>query len=278
MLLPDDPRYPRRIARLAGAPRILFVRGALPSSPMVAIVGSRSATPADLDAAQTLAAELVASGFAILSGGAIGVDAAAHQGALDHGGSTVAVLGSGLDQLYPPRHLQLFGAISEQGALISPFAPGEPPRAWHFARRNQIIAAWADAVVVIAAGVRSGALNTARHARLLEVPLLARPGSAGPARLLCGGARPLRSAADVLVALGASGPAPEQPLPCDPDEAACLAALRDGARRVDELAERTGLRIARVATAVIRLELGGWVQPLADGSYSAIGATDSATT
>jgi DNA protecting protein DprA len=192
-----DPDYPAALSRLPRAPSVLSVRGQLPRQDSVAIVGTRGARLESLEAARQIAADLARVGHCILSGGAIGVDAAAHSGALEAGGQTLAILGSGLDYLYPSRNLALFGRIASQGGLISPFSPGTPPRRHQFPLRNRLIAAMARAVVVIEAPTRSGALITAEWANRLGVPVLARQAGQGTLDLLHAGAGLINSAVDV---------------------------------------------------------------------------------
>jgi len=179
----------------------LYVRGALPSDEgkLVAIVGARSATRSATERTRALATELASAGAAVISGGALGVDAAAHEGALAGGAMTWAVLGCGPDVVYPDRHARLFPRIVDRGGLLSEYAPGTQPVAWHFPARNRLIAALADVVVLIEAGARSGSLHTARAAFKLGRPVLAVPGSAGTDGLLADGlARPLGDVTDLL--------------------------------------------------------------------------------
>src|SRR4051794_1241332 len=151
-----DPGYPQRLAALTAMPDPLWWIGRLPRSeaPCVAIVGSRAASGAGCDRTREWAAALAARGVAIVSGGAFGIDAAAHTGALDAGGDTFAVLGCGVDVVYPDRHAALFARITAAGGLLSEMPPGTPPRAKQFPARNRIIAALADAVLVVEAAFR----------------------------------------------------------------------------------------------------------------------------
>jgi DNA protecting protein DprA len=175
-LSPADARYPSRLAEVPDAPATLHVHGALVDADAlaVAVVGSRRATPYGLEVAETLAADLAARGVTIVSGLARGIDAAAHRGALRVGGRTLAVLGSGIDVIYPPENRRLAAEIAERGALLSQFAPGTPPLPQNFPTRNQVIAALSLAVVVVEAAEKSGSLITAR--------LRAGPRGAGGAR------------------------------------------------------------------------------------------------
>lgn len=170
----------------------------------VAVVGSRKATPTGLDTARWVGRELAAAGVQVVSGMALGIDGAAHEGALNVGGSTVAVLGCGVDYCYPPRHRRLRDAIVETGMVISEDAGMVEPERWRFPRRNRIIAALCAAVIVVEADVRSGALSTARHAVDLGRDVFAVPGSiwsqqsAGTNRLIRDGAIPLLEMQDVF--------------------------------------------------------------------------------
>ncbi len=273
--------YPGMLERLADPPPVLFVAGTLPSEPGVAIVGSRAGTPAGRRLAADLGAALAACGLPVVSGLARGIDAAAHEGALAAGGPTVAVLGSGLDRIYPPEHAALASRVRASGALVTEFPVGTPPRPWHFPRRNRLLAALARAVVVVEAGERSGALITARCALDLGIDVLAVPGppgaplARGPHALIRQGAGLVEGPEDVLEALGipftrrvAAVPAAE-PGARSGDQGLVLAALADGPASVDALAERCGLGAGAVAAALLGLELAGLVDPPAGQIYSA---------
>ena len=194
LLLPADPGWPTGLDGLdAHAPHTLWVRGrtdALAESPSIALVGARAATHYGEHVAIEAAAGLVDRGFAIVSGGAYGIDGTAHRSALANGGTTVAFLAGGVDRFYPAGHEALLGRIAETGAVVSELACGAAPTRWRFLQRNRLIAASADATVVLEAGMRSGSLNTAGHAAALGRPLGAVPGpvtspaSAGCHRLL----------------------------------------------------------------------------------------------
>jgi len=236
---------------------------------MVAIVGTRGAFREGIELAGELAAGLVRAGLTVVSGGAIGVDAAAHRGALSAGGSTLAVLGSGLDQLFPARNRALFHEIAARGALVTAHAPDTPPRRWQFPARNRIVAALSEAVIVVEAPSRSGALNTASHARRLGLPVLAAPRGAGALGLLRRGAGLVESAADVLRALDGA-PRRLRPIPGEPDAATALELVRDAGRGglvLDDLARVLGWRPPRAAAALLRLEVAGWVRSRPGGRY-----------
>lgn len=200
------PSYPVALHTIADPPIVLWATGD-PSTfhpDTVAIVGSRRATPAGLDVARRLAADLAAEGLVIVSGMARGVDAAAHIGALEGGGRTVAVLGCGVDVVYPPEHASLASRIRSSGIVISELPPGMPPYAYHFPLRNRIISGLARAVVVIEASDKSGSLITARAALDQNRDVLAVPGSVGSGRskgchaLIKDGAHLVETVEDVL--------------------------------------------------------------------------------
>jgi DNA processing protein len=299
LLLPSDPGWP-----LAAAPpdppcAWLFVAGQVPPGPAtsVAVVGGRRASPLRCAAARALGGGLAGAGWAVVSGGAVGVDAAAHGGALDGGGRTVVVLGCGLDVAYPRANTGLFARVlAAGGSVVSEHPPGVPPRPAHFLPRNRLIAALAAAVVVVEAAEDSGSLSTARAAgargsgRVLVVP--GAPwdtGAAGCNALIRDGATLVRGLADILEELGTT-PAPEPPAaPPDPARARVgtpapwrrgtaaaapvgtparkvLAALVDGGvLGAARLAAVTGLEPAALAAALLELELAGLVRRTAAG-------------
>jgi DNA processing protein len=250
----------------------------------VAVVGARAATLTGLEVARDLGRELAAAGVLVISGLARGIDAAAHRGALEAGGPTVAVLGCGVDLCYPPGHERLLEAVCGAGAVVSEDPPGTEPTAWRFPRRNRLIAALALGVVVVEAGERSGALSTARHAADLGREVLAVPGSVrsaqsrGTNRLIRDGAIPLLEIDDLAAALpelclttprrGAGAPAA---LPDDPTLRALLDLVGSDPVHPDQLAEATGARAAQIAVRLCALELGGWVRSLPGGGVSRVG-------
>lgn len=191
------PNYPAGLYDLSEPPPVLFIQGEIPNGRMVAIVGTRSAESYAISIAEKLAADLVKQGVAIVSGGAVGIDAAAHRSALDSKGLTVAVLGTGIDVVFPRGHADLFSRIARQGALVSELLPGTGPRRGFFPTRNRIIAALADETIVIQAPLRSGACITAKVARrigriirVVVPPDTANPAWAGNVSLLKEGAIP----------------------------------------------------------------------------------------
>jgi DNA processing protein len=267
---PGDGEYPERLARLADHPVELRVRGVLGQpAPRVALVGARVTDEYGEDLARTLGAGLARAGVSVVSGGARGVDAAAHQGALDAGGHTIAVLGTGVDVCYPAEHRALYQQIlASGGALVSELPDGSRGLRHHFPARNRIIAGLCDAVVVVRARAKSGALITAAWARSQGARVFAVPGdvrddlSAGPLGLLRTGAAVAASAADVLSGLGLDAPAQlQRELPgvdaVGADGAALLRVLTRRPRHADEVSRAAGLAPGATLAGLLALELGG---------------------
>lgn len=272
-LVPGDLGWPSTLSDLPvdQRPFGLWVRGTvevrLSLLRSVAIVGSRTSTPYGDRVALGMAGDLASRGWAIVSGGAIGIDASAHRGALAVQGVTVAVLACGVDVPYPRAHDALFAAIAESGALISEVPPGEPPARFRFLERNRLIATLSRGSVVVEASLRSGALSTAAHARALERPVMGVPGpvtnvtSAGVHAAIREGAHLVTCADDVLDLVG---PMDARPAPAglgdprdDLDDAAraVLDALPARASAsLDMLAARTGLPALRLSAILGRLE------------------------
>ena len=251
ILSPDRAGYPARLAQL-GWSDTLYSRGALPpAGPTVAIVGARAASGIAMRRAEQLAHELVARGIHVVSGGALGIDGAAHRGALT---STTVVLGCGVDIAYPKRHARLFDQIlaSPHGGLLALLPPGTEPRQSTFVQRNPLIAALADAVVVIEAALVSGSLSTAAAATKLGRVICAWPGSPGCNRLIAKGAAIVESTADLDAALAG---APRRPhASTDPVVAQIRAAIDAGARDVDALVRATGLPVRTVLRTLALME------------------------
>jgi DNA processing protein len=246
--------------------------------PSIAVVGTRAATPYGRRLAHWFSAELAQAGCCIISGLALGIDTAAHEGALSAGGATVAILGGGHRQLFPPRNSNLAERIvAERGAVLSPYPPEAEPRPWQFLARNGVVAALADAVLVVEAPARSGALNTASWAAG-RIPVLAVPGdvdrkhSAGCLALIRDGATLVRAPQDVLEALGqlTLAPPPAPSAPYDPVAGALLAALDAGASSLDEIVAASGITPAAVLAALTLLELDGLVESRGASRYSRV--------
>lgn len=270
-LVPGDPDYPGGLVHTADPPLGLFVRGELAKHPVVAVVGSRRASTYGRQVARTLGEELARGGAVVASGMARGVDAAAHEGALAAGGHTWAVWGAGPDRVYPPEHGELATAISQNGALISEYLPGAPPRRHHFPERNRVLAGLSQAVVVVEAAARSGALITARLALDEGREVLAVPGSilsevsVGPNTLLRLGAQPLLTPADALEAVGLGPPESTGP---KSEVHPLLEHLPAGERATtDELVIRSGRPVTEIHAELLGLELEGVVERLSDGSF-----------
>ena len=280
-LRPGDPRYPVLLGAIP-APPALFARGALSDDDALAlaIVGSRRPTPYGLAVAERLASDLAARGVTIVSGLARGIDTAAHRGALAAGGRTLAVLGCGLDVVYPRENLALARAIEAQGALVSQFAPGVPALPGHFPARNRTLAGLALGVVVVEAADRSGALITAGFAGDLGREVFAVPGritsptSAGAHRLIQDGAKLVTCWQDIVSELpepwrhavrGPLAPTGEQRHPENgSDEGRMFRLLApDEPQHIEQLIARAGLDPARAAALLVTLELGGWARQLA---------------
>lgn len=280
----DDPRYPPPLAAIVDPPPALWVRGqtAALDAPSVAIVGSRAGSPYAVAVAERLAGDLAALGITVVSGLARGVDSAAHRGAVA-AGRTVAVLGSGVDVVYPPEHVALAEAIAGEGALVSELSPGTRPRKPFFPLRNRLISGLSRAVVVVEAGERSGSLITARCALDQGRDVLAVPGNVLNARnrgghaLIRDGARIVESARDVLEELGLLPFAGVPSGGCRPAsnrresariEDPVLAALNPGEPcDLDDLAGRTGLSVPRLLVRLAELELAGLVARAGGGRF-----------
>ncbi len=258
--LAGEPDYPVALRDLSDAPRVLFVRGVLPErSRAVAVVGSRAATPYGLAQAGALGADLARLGYTVVSGLARGIDGAAHRGALEVGGASVAVLAGGLDAITPRHHAGLAETLCARGGLLSEQASGPPPFRWTFLERNRLIAALCAATVVVEAAARSGALATAACARRLERPVLAVPGdvdretSRGTHALIRAGATLCESAGDVLKVLGSASTGGG----AAPPEVRLGGALRAEPRGVDEIAATAGLAVDETLALLLQFEWAG---------------------
>jgi DNA processing protein len=270
-----DESYPALLREIPDPPLALTVRGALAPEPCVAVVGARRASEYGRRVAFELARDLARAGLTVVSGLAAGIDAAAHRGALDGGGRTVAVLGTGIDVVYPSWHAALTDAVAAQGALVSEFACGTPPLPYHFPRRNRIISGLALGTVVVEATEDSGSLLTAQHANEQGRAVFAVPGRLGaavhrgPHRLIREGARLVRGAEDVIEEL-----APQLgPMLAERRAAAAVAGLSDAERgllaaiesdgsHVDEVIRRAAAPAERVLETLLALELRGLVRQL----------------
>lgn len=282
-----DPLYPPLLREIPDPPVCLFVTGdpEVLGVPQLAVVGSRNATPGGLDTASAFAAHLAGRGLTITSGLALGVDAAAHQGALDGGGLTVAVVATGPDRVYPSRHRALAHAVAASGAVVSEFPCGTPARAGHFPRRNRIISGLSAGTLVVEASPRSGSLITARCALEQGREVFAIPGSIhnplarGCHRLIRDGAAKLIEQADEILEelpallrqpAGEEGlwEAAEAPSPAlDPEHEKVLEAVGYDPVPLDTVLQRTGLTPDVVSSILLILELSGRVTAMPGGRY-----------
>ena len=240
--------------------------------PVVAVVGTRAPSEAARQRARVLAEALGAAGLCVVSGLALGVDGAAHSGAVSAAAPTIGVLGGGHRHFFPPRNLALARSMLElDGAVLSPFPPDEPARPWQFLQRNGVVAALADAVVIVEAAERSGALNTASWAANFGIEVLAFPGdverpkAAGCNALIRDGATLVRNACDVLEAMGvrcaapSASARPERRVPHDALSAKVLALLSEGSGELESLIFRSGDEPGAILATLMKLEVAGEV-------------------
>lgn len=283
-----DAEYPSLLRDICDAPAVLFVRGNATALtlPQLAIVGSRNATPGGCDTARNFAAHLGRAGFCITSGLALGIDAAAHGGALGAGASTVAVCATGPDRIYPARHADLAAAISVNGAVVTEFPPGSAPLRDRFPQRNRLISGMSVGTLVVEAGLRSGALITARLAGEQGREVFAVPGSIhnpvarGCHLLIRSGAKLVEESRDIIEELGGllagidesvrqddTQPRAASTRRRDPEYQRILEFMGWDPVTVDSLVNRSGLTAEQVSSMLLILELEGCVEPLAGGRY-----------
>lgn len=295
VLTQEDALYPKLLKQIHDPPLVLYVRGQLTERDHhgIAIVGSRHATHYGLSVSKKLAFQIAYAGFTVLSGLARGIDTAAHQGALAAKGRTIAVLGSGLSQLYPPENLGLAEKIAESGAVVSEYPMERPADRQTFPYRNRIVAGWGRGLLVVEAGLNSGALITANQAveqgrTVFAVPgQIDRPTSAGTNRLIQQGARLVTSADDILDELGtliprgtsgplsgksartdATDPAPAPAL--SHDETLLVTALQVGELTVDELSQATRLPLGKISGTLLSLEMKRLIRALPGHRYARV--------
>lgn len=269
---------PGLLAAIHDPPPILYLRGegepSLLDGPTVAVVGARACSSYGRSVARALARELAAAGVVVVSGMARGIDGEAHRGALDARGTTVAVLGCGVDRDYPAAHAELARRLCERGLVVSEYEPGIEPAPWRFPARNRIIAGLSRATVVVEARERSGALITADFALEEGREVLAVPGeitsalSTGTNALIRLGATPVTRAGDVLESLGVEATRRDASPSLGADAGALLGRLREGALTADDLVRTSSLDPAAASAALMELELAGAVA-LEDGVYRA---------
>jgi DNA processing protein len=287
IVLSTDPGYPPLLKQTAGAPAALYVQGSVPllATPQLAMVGSRSPTPAGRSTAREFAAWFARAGFTVTSGLATGIDAASHEGALKVDGATIAVFGTGLDRVYPPANRALAERIRAHGALVSELPPGSAPLPGNFPRRNRIIAGLALGTLVVEAARDSGSLITARHAVDAGREVFAIPGSIhsplsrGCHQLIKAGAVLVEEADDVTRELGFSLPkerltsvraAAHGSGELDKEYEMLLDALGFAPATIDSLVARTELPSESIASMLLILELEGRVAALPGGRYGRI--------
>jgi DNA processing protein len=275
----DDDDYPVNLRQIDAPPPLIYVRGTLQPNDTwaIGIVGTRRASPYGREVAHSLSRDLATNGITIVSGLAMGVDTVAHKSALASEGRTIAVLGSSVDQVYPPENRGLAQAIVENGALVSEYPLGTRPDSNNFPPRNRIISGLSRAVVIVEAGERSGALITARFAAeqgrdVFAVPgSILHPGSTGCNTLIQQGAIPLLSVNDIMNQLNLdqvrSQQAARAAIPADPQEAALLAHMNQEPRHLDDLVRQSTLPAFQVAGLLTVMELKGLVRQVGVLSY-----------
>jgi DNA processing protein len=283
-IAPGDIRYPTALAAIHDPPALLWVNGHLDAlrAPTVAIVGSRRASPYGLEVARRLGADLARRDVTVVSGMARGVDSAAHRGALDGGGLTVAVFGCGVDVIYPKEHRALAERIAERGALISEFAPGMAPLKSNFPQRNRIISGLSLAVVVVEAADGSGSLITAEFALEQGRAVLAVPGNVlggrnyGAHALLRDGAKLVECADDILEeiqlgirdqGLGLSGEKESRQAKLASQDPVLRSMDEGDAYDLDEIAERSGVDRVKLLPRLVELELAGALRRVEGGRF-----------
>ncbi len=293
LLCLDDAQYPAMLRQIPDPPPVLYIRGYIDhlSHHQIAIVGSRNPTQPGLETARSFASHLSRCGLVICSGLALGIDASAHEGALAAGQPTVAVMGTGLNRVYPARHRELAHRIAEQGVLVSEFAPDTGPKQGHFPRRNRIISGLSLGTLVIEAALRSGSLTTARHAMEQGREVFAIPGSInnplarGCHRLIREGAKLVETAEDILEELGTLAktqlilentsiiPDNSEQLQidkiqaADPDYTRLVQAMAYEPVSIDTIVIRSGLTPEEVSSMLLILELQGLVTTVPGGCY-----------
>lgn len=273
-----DPDYPQALLEIPDPPTVLYVRGRLEllNQASVAVVGSRNPTPQGAANAERFAAALVAASLSVTSGLALGIDAAAHRGALAAGGASVAFIGTGNDRIYPAANRQLAIDLARLGTIVSEFPLGTPPLASNFPRRNRLISGFAKGVLVVEATTESGSLITARLAAEQGREVFAVPGSIhspqsrGCHRLIKQGAKLVETVADILDELRLSSPTPDaSPTVCPKMEEpnALLQTMSFDPCSLDEVVQRSGLSADAVSVLLLHLELDGRVASLPGGRY-----------
>ncbi len=253
--VPGMPDYPRSLLKSPNPPGVIWYSGILPSLQSVTIVGSRSASRIHMDKAYEIAQVAAAHGYDVISGGAYGIDAAAHRGAIDAGGKTFVFTASGLDIIYPQRHEDLFSKTVSTGGGVTSFVPlGTNPAKWRFIYRNKMMVLASRAVIVVAAALKSGALSTAYAAMKYGIRLIAIPGTPGTSLLLSQGAIPLEEPTQFESALTSTSISSIwlRPVPYE-------AILREGPKSAEEISERSGDPLAQVLSELMQAVMEGTV-------------------
>jgi len=277
----EDAEYPEQLKEIASPPSVLFIKGdpALLNKPQIAMVGSRNPSTIGIRTAAEFAEALAAAGFVVTSGMALGIDAASHQGALNAGGHTIAIAGTGLDRVYPARHKQLATEIAQKGALVSEFALGTVAKSGHFPRRNRIISGLCQGLLVVEAAQQSGSLITAKLALEQNREVFAIPGSIhnplarGCNALIKQGAKLVETVEDIFEELGqynqlykCAETQINQP-ELDLEQQNLLNLIPYSPITVDNLVQESGLSVEIVSSMLLVLELQGYIAAAAGGSY-----------
>jgi len=278
----NEPEYPRLLKEIDQSPPVLYVRGKLSPEDewAVSIVGSRKVTSYGRQVTEELASTLAMNGITVVSGMARGIDGIAHRAAINEGGRTIAVLGSGVDRIYPPEHRKLAEDIIQNGAIVSDYPPNTPPDSVNFPPRNRIISGLSKAVVVVEAGIESGALITATYAAEQGRDVLAVPGgiyspqSKGTNNLIQQGARPYLDVSDILEILNISQLESKKTVqtsfPTDRVELQIIKSISSEAAHIDEIQRITDLPIEQVSSTLTMLELKGWVRQTGNMMYISV--------
>ncbi|MDP4038808.1 MAG: DNA-processing protein DprA [bacterium] len=269
--------FPKALLEISAHPKKLFILGKIPDLPMIAIVGTRRPTEYGRQITYRLSFDLAKSGFAVVSGLALGIDSIAHRAALDAGGKTVAVLGNGLDNIYPSSNRSLAkNILANGGAIISEYESGTPPLRHHFPARNRIIAGLSLATIITEADAKSGSLITANFALQQNRLVMAVPGnvtslkSAGPNNLIKSGAVPITDAVDVLSILGLKNPdlAPKTVKADSKEEALIIELIGQGINTTQALIEKSNISADQLASIISLMEITGKVKNLGAGQWT----------
>jgi len=273
-----DSEYPSRLLQIDQPPPLLYAKGRIEllAAQALAIVGSRNATPGGAANAEAFARELSDAGFAIVSGLALGIDAAAHRGGLNGASSSIAIVGTGLDIVYPGRNQSLAHELAMQGLLLSEFPLGTKPLAGNFPRRNRLISGLSRGVLVVEAAPQSGSLITARYALEQGREVFAIPGSIhsplskGCHQLIKQGAKLVETAQDILEELGAVAAPARDSEPAAAHDSPSLAALGHDPIDIDTFCTRSGLTAEKASAMLLSLELDGRIARLPGGKFQRI--------